>query len=533
MGDPDKEIAAKDLKLQTQKAPTGPELFIGIVGAVGSDMTTACEALVGSLREVNYTTSPIIRISELFHSVRELGLPTTVEEFARISCAYERYEQYMTAGNKLRKDTLRGEAAALLAIMAIRKARHEAHGDENSPLSRHAHIIRSLKHVEEIAALRRIYGSSFLLLGVYSRRNERVQTLARQIADSHHSLTSVDHRDRAESLVQRDEKESDFYGQNIRETFPKADIFVDVDDQQGLRDAISRFVRLLFGDYRHTPTMKEQGMFMAKAASFRSSSLSRQVGAAITSARGEVLAVGANEVPRAAGGTYWEGDDPDGRDIARKYDISDKFRRHLLGEVLGRLKDSGWLAAPFNVKDEATLLTLALDKVEDKEDYGPLKGVRVMDIIEFGRTVHAEMTALMDSARLGIPVAKATLHTTTFPCHECARHIVAAGIREVVYVEPYAKSLATELYPDSVAVESTPDSGQVPFVPFIGVAPTRYVHLFEMRGDRKAARGVVPAWEPLTALPCMSEDPIAYLDREQKEVMAFRKTMEEKGLTWI
>ncbi len=29
------------------------------------------------------------------------------------------------------------------------------------------------------------------------------------------------------------------------------------------------------------------------------------------------------------------------------------------------------------------------------------------------------------------------LYTTTFPCSQCARQIVYAGIKEVVYVEPY------------------------------------------------------------------------------------------------
>jgi deoxycytidylate deaminase len=30
----------------------------------------------------------------------------------------------------------------------------------------------------------------------------------------------------------------------------------------------------------------------------------------------------------------------------------------------------------------------------------------------------------------------------SFPCHMCARHIIATGLREVVYIEPYPKSVA-------------------------------------------------------------------------------------------
>ncbi len=535
MNQRDVELPAQTKERQPQGAlpASGPELFIGIVGAVGSDMDRVCDALVASLQEVAYTSTPVIRLSELFHSIPELGLPRTRDEFERTTSADERYKQHMTAGNELRKQITSGDAAAMLAVMAIREDRKAQQRDENMPWPRHAYIIRSLKHAQEVAALRRIYRSSFLLLGAYSRRNQRVQTLARKIADSRFALASVNYRDKAEFLVNRDEKESDPLGQNIRGTFPQADVFVDVDDQAGLESAVSRAVHLLFGDYRFTPTQTEQGMFLAKGASLRSSSLGRQVGAAITGARGEVLAIGANEVPRGTGGTYWEGDNPDGRDVALGYDINDQFKRNLLGEVLERLKKNGWLAPPYKDQDVATLLQAALNKSDKKDEDPPLKGVRLMDLIEFGRTVHAEMAALMDAAKLGVPVADAVLHTTTFPCHECARHIVAAGIREVVYVEPYAKSLTAELYPDSVAVESPAAEAQVPFVPFIGVAPRRYAEWFEMQGERKGASGAVLVWNPVAAMPRTTEEPIAYLEREQREVQAFRKAMKDKGLTWI
>lgn len=45
---------------------------------------------------------------------------------------------------------------------------------------------------------------------------------------------------------------------------------------------------------------------------------------------------------------------------------------------------------------------------------------------------------------------EATLYSTTYPCHGCAKHIVAAGISEVVYYEPYPKSRALALHDDSI-----------------------------------------------------------------------------------
>lgn len=514
----------------------GPELFIGIVGAVGSDMDCLCDALTAALQEVNYTSTPVVRLSELFHGIPELGLPRSKEEFRRTTFADDRWNKYMSVGNDLRKRILKGDAAALLAVMAIREDRKKCRADENTPWPRHAYIIRSLKHLDEVRALREIYRSSFLLLGVYSRRDQRVQQLARIIADSRYSLSSVDYRESAEGLVNRDEKESDPFGQNVRNTFPEADFFVDVDDGPGMSSAVSRFVHLLFGDNRFTPTHDEQGMFFAKGASLRSSSLSRQVGAAITKERGEVLAVGTNEVPRGGGGTYWDGDEPDGRDVARGYDVSDQFKRNTLGEVLKCLQEAGWFGENHRHRDVDALLRAALDEKwrdGETEKAPPLRHARIMDIIEYGRTVHAEMTAITDAARLGVSVADARLYTTTFPCHDCARHIVAAGIREVVYVEPYAKSLAVELYPDSVAVEHPATGSQVPFVPFIGVAPRRYAEWFAMHGERKGARGDVLPWNPLAGLPRAAEEPIAYLKREQRDVQTFQDTMKAKGLSWV
>jgi deoxycytidylate deaminase len=76
------------------------------------------------------------------------------------------------------------------------------------------------------------------------------------------------------------------------------------------------------------------------------------------------------------------------------------------------------------------------------------------DITEYGRMVHAEMNAVVDAARLGRSVKGATLYVTTFPCHNCAKHIIAAGILKVVFIEPYPKSRTELLYGDAIA--STP-----------------------------------------------------------------------------
>jgi len=115
----------------------------------------------------------------------------------------------------------------------------------------------------------------------------------------------------------------------------------------------------------------------------------------------------------------------------------------------------------------------------------------ILDITEYGRAVHAEMDALLTCARSGVSPAGGILFTTTFPCHNCTRHIIAAGIQRVIYIEPYAKSRAEELHEDAMVVEekALDDDGnrfrrKVPFTPFVGVGPRRYLDLFSMTLSR-------------------------------------------------
>lgn len=49
---------------------------------------------------------------------------------------------------------------------------------------------------------------------------------------------------------------------------------------------------------------------------------------------------------------------------------------------------------------------------------------------------HAELNAITNAARVGTPLAGCTMVVTHFPCMDCARAIVQAGIVKVVTPEP-------------------------------------------------------------------------------------------------
>ena len=59
--------------------------------------------------------------------------------------------------------------------------------------------------------------------------------------------------------------------------------------------------------------------------------------------------------------------------------------------------------------------------------------------------VHAEQNAIIQAARLGISIDGATLYCTHQPCVLCAKMIVNAGIRRVVYREGYPDDFALEM----------------------------------------------------------------------------------------
>lgn len=255
---------------------------------------------------------------------------------------------------------------------------------------------------------------------------------------------------------------------------------------------------LLFGCPTLTPSPQEQALFMAYAASLRSGDLSRQVGAAIIDSHGDLISVGCNEAPKSGGGLYDPpaAGKPSHRDIELGYDSNEREKETIAGRIVQEL---GADVDPSAVRSS-------------------LKTAGFFDITEFGRSVHAEMEALLACSRSGRSAREATLYSTTFPCHNCTRHIIAAGISKVIYIEPYAKSRASALHPDEISVDQE-GPGKVPFLPFVGVGPRRYFDLFSLTLspgypiERKRDGKLIP-WSRATAPVRLQVKPSTYLQRE-------------------
>lgn len=495
----------------TAPLPSQTELVIGLVGALGIDLEKSHTALAKVLSRFKYQCHNI-RLSD---QLREMDWTDVelVDEPADV-----RISSYMTAGNTLCERWGRDDAFGMLAVNAITRLREGATGDIDTPADRHAYVLRSLKRRDEAKLLRDVYRSRFVLLSLYTPKDQRVDQLDALIADSRTYPIDPTPVYAAADLVKRDENEAVKHGQDVRGIFHEGDFFVDVTNN--LERELTRIIEILFGHPARTPTRDEMGMFHAVAAARRSAELGRQVGAAICTAEGSLVAVGANEVPQAGGGLYWEGDLGDAREFQTGRDTSDERKTNLILSVADLL-----------IKNELTADGVDHDALADV-----LAVSRIDDLIEFVRAVHAEMAALTDAVARGISVKGGVLYVTTFPCHHCARHLVAAGIDRVVYVAPYPKSLAAELHGDAICVDpATPASAanKVVFKPFVGVGPRRFLDLFEMP-QRKQDDGTLVPFDPEAAQPRIDEiDPEemlsetqGYLYRERSALQLMARTMD-------
>ena len=515
------------------------ELIIGLVGAVGTDLKCVGEEIRAELDAYGYSATSL-RLSDYLQD-----LPWA-EHFA------ERFEDEriwlaMDAGTRLRDETEHDDALALWAISDIVGTRNTKtagkveDGEETyaTNLVRHAWILRSLKTPAEVSTMRAVYGPRFVLLAAYSPEDQRERDLTEQIRRSRGSNDSSEWAHLPTELIEKDRKESLTGGQDVEGTFHQADFFIDASDAVRLKADVVRLFEVLFGHPFRTPTRDEFAQFQAAGAALRSAELGRQVGAAIVTSDGSVVALGTNEVPRAGGGSHWEEDGTGNREFeVSEIETNRREQDRIasgLADMLRRRLDRWISEAEIDEADE-----LKKRFGTGLEDELLREGLR--DLTEFGRAVHAEMDALMDAARRGVPVQGCTLHTTTFPCHNCARHIIAAGIDRVVFVEPYAKSRAKDLHSHEVAFEGSMLPGQVNgrvrFEPFRGVAPRRYLGLFDVRTREHAGqtrkdqngriqttfhkRRAAPVFSDLEPVPFRPVLP-AYRRRELLALMSFEE----------
>ncbi|MAJ62794.1 MAG: hypothetical protein CBB62_01840 [Micavibrio sp. TMED2] len=482
------------------------ELIIGLIAPIGVDLDIVKDAIEKTLLIMSYNTN-YIKITNLMESINKQKV---------ISHPFiDSYESKMSYANELRRD-YGNDILARLAIARIsnirskifaKKAKEDqinlslinSRKDKYIPeIPRNAYIIRQIKHPDEVSYFRRVYGKNFLLFACNAPEkicHEKLSKLEKSSQEGQINISELETR--IIQLMLRDSIERDVkFGQRLEDAFPLSDFFINVKDKAITEMQIERFFKAFFGNNYISPTKDEYGMYMAKSSALKSIDVSRQVGAAIFDSSHRILSLGCNEVPKAGGGNYWEGDQNDARDMFKGDDPNVIRQREMVADLVLRLRNSSMLARKYQLKDIKKLID---DILSDESENGISKS-QIMDTIEFGRVVHAEMNAITEAASKGVSISESSLYCTTFPCHICAKHIVASGIRRVVYIEPYPKSFAISLHSDSITLDKEKEDEKVNFEEFYGIAPNIYRDIFEKK-KRKNSDGTVKEWQKSVPAP--------------------------------
>lgn len=476
------------------------ELVFGVVGPVGSGTSEIASALQDFLEQSGYEVHVIKarRLIEVF-----------AQEAAKTVNGKKGIDQTIdlqNAGDEMRMAHGNSAVAESFAI-EIRSKRARATGVSSTSVeaiqpdkTKRAYVLDSIRHPAEIQLLRRIYQQSFCVIGVVCEEDVRASRLVDKYPDAS--------KNQIRKLMKRDERDDQKHGQQVSAAFHLSDFFVEntqprfVHSAGGAQepnpswtvsDELGRVVDILAFNKIVRPRPNETAMYHAHGARMRSSCLSRQVGAALLDRKGNILATGTNEVPRAGGGVYggafdgFSDTDPE---------PSNDHRCHKYGGYCRNTQSQN------EIIDD---LVETLDELPDNatpELRRRVRATKIGQLIEFSRAVHAEMDALLSAAREGVSTVGSRLYVTTYPCHNCARHIVTAGVDEVQFIEPYLKSQALPLHGDAItdkAEDWTPPSefyrrqpdersgkfAQVLFRPFTGVAPRLYRRAFLKDRDLK------------------------------------------------
>ena len=498
----------------------GPELFIGLAAPIGTDLNCIQDEITSNLASFGYSTVEI-RVSSIIDSIlsyksaqSRLDLPANETSMRR----------KIAAGNAIRKFSECSDILARAVCANIRGTRFEIRSDrlspeelksitseqkfdmESKPRKSTAYIIRQLKRHEEVKLLRKVYGPHFVLISATSSEKRRLDYLKNEIGKADRGLSPRDRDDAARSLMAEDSEQDDKkYGQLISETFPLADFFLDATERANVVHEVQRFFRAFFGSNRVSPTRDEYGSYFAKAASLKTVDLSRQVGAAIFTEAGEIVSMGCNDVAKAGGGHFWEEDSAKHRDIDIGSEANKEETSRIIFDFVRTLEKQKALAPGSTVEE---LLSSASIREAISESM-------IGEITEYGRMIHAEMSAITDAVRLGRPVKGTTLFVTTYPCHNCAKHIIASGVRRVVYIEPYPKSRATLLY--SHAISDSGGDDAVAFEHFFGISPRIYKNIFEKEGKRRDKNGRILEWVKECPAPLISEQDYDLIEAEVVE----------------
>ena len=134
------------------------EIVFGIIGPIGCNRELVVDTVVKLAKHFSYEVE-LIKVSDLIQANCKLDV-STKDQFSRVTTL-------MDEGNTLRKSKGDNSILAKMAAIEISKRR------KKHPNGRVIYLVNSLKHPEEITALRDIYANGFYLFAIHSDEDYR------------------------------------------------------------------------------------------------------------------------------------------------------------------------------------------------------------------------------------------------------------------------------------------------------------------------------------------------------------------------
>lgn len=478
--------------------------YLGIVAPLGVDSDIFFSALIERAANYGITLSTfkegkkiIIRckISEIIKiNDMKCKTPESLKIYAK-----------MQIFNELRSNKHRKTLGQSI-IELVRKTEKEISNFKNEI---NIIIIDQIKNVFEYELLSYLYRDNYTQIGLFSKPNKRNKYLETKFRNE--STSQIDKKDLLDALkmhttinlgsakkvnqyikvqkiseiangylksirndcssalIMKDfedtDKTYDKTGQSVSKIYHRSHFYFDLDKPTTeLNEQVDKFLEILLGKYKDYPTQSEFAMSVATQSSVRSNFPHRRhVGSAIISPHGELISSGSIRSPSGSPNTSLKDEDKI-RQGYQKYkdDITD-WESFLDKLNLKHLKSSG----------SAAKKSLKIDSILNLKKF-------ISSSLDFHPCTHAEISSILDAAKMGASIRCSTLYATTYPCHLCAKDIITAGIKEVVYLEAYPKSKNDQLYPHNITDHEESDNTKIRFVPFFGVGPERFYFYYSL-----------------------------------------------------
>lgn len=454
-------------------------VILGFTGPIGSGCTYISELIpkIGLPKTYKY-----YRLSDI---IRDILKSEGVEK--------PTVKQLQDKGNELRRDNNNSHLVALLL---------DRIDSEWNPEKDYGIIIDGIKNGGEVTGLRQF--PYFYLFSVQALKEVRCE---RAIHDGR--FENQDEFNRADLRDQLEEYE---YGQQVTRCSYLSDIIIlnDTNIPTAAKAERERFVREIYGRYIKlienlhdgiksqgiSPTIDELCMTIAYVLSKSSSCLKRKVGAVVVDIgkvenNGEsftgkqldmpfIVSSGYNEVPL---GSYQCVYHPSYEKCYRDF-LQEEFAASLAHCPKCGTKIEINAECPFCKQKYEEFLKICkkcgreIDFVFNCtgcglnifDFYVPGSKESPGKLLDMCRALHAEEVALMKLVRnYGKIGEDLVLYVTTQPCNLCSNKIVLAGIKKVVYAEPYSMKEAEEIL----------RSGKVDAMRFEGVKSSAYFKLYQ------------------------------------------------------